>query len=188
MLGKSPDSIPEGLDPEDYLELGRWFKEDKKLDLARAALEKVLELEPDGENGRRARTYMEQHVPGGGVPQEVVDRCSQHMFMITTDPRKAEKAFKTMIQDHPQFDWPYRGLGQIYLGFGDLERSIENLDKALSISPKSTASLLIRAEVHLANMNYSAARIDLDATRGLEPGNENESALRRTLETLEAFE
>lgn len=189
MLNKPPDSIPDDLSAAEYFQLGNWFWEEGDLDKARDALSRAVILDPEGESGRGAREMLSTRIPANPLDQEALKTYREiELHLGFTNRVKAVEKLEKLIEDHPDFEWPYRSLADLMIRAGDMPRARTLLEKSLSINPVYAAALVSMARVHIADTEYDAVLETLDKAAGLTPGDESLPDLRRATELIAALE
>ncbi|MBX9696272.1 MAG: tetratricopeptide repeat protein [Cyanobacteria bacterium] len=196
MLGSPPDTVPDNLTAEEYLELGLWYHAQWKYDNeahwmenARTSLTRAKDLDSNGDVGRRAARQLDQHIPCNNVSSEVLtefERLHLNMFHNATE---GERKLQSMIEREPLFDWPYHRLAEFLMrNKGDLAEARFLLEQSLEINPQSSRGHLAMAELQLTEGDYSNARQSLDKAMAIAPDSEDGTALRRTLDLLIAID
>ncbi|MBI3346412.1 MAG: retroviral-like aspartic protease family protein [Burkholderiales bacterium] len=74
--------------------------------------------------------------------------------------------------------------GEASLARGELERALEDLNRACELAPKSEANFLARARVHRAMRQYAKARQDLDDALRLQPALYEALAMRASMRAV----
>lgn len=185
MLGEPPDVVPKDLTAEEFLELGIWYRESKKIEQARQCLEKARALAPDSDISSRGRLELDEHIPRYENSSEIVDKFNQGSLTAIGSPAKAQKLYQELIDSNPEFEWPYRALAESLLRQkGDVEQARILMSQALEINPEYTAGLVTMAELELADMEYGRAGECLDRALRLVPDNVAARNLQRSLEIL----
>lgn len=189
MFGEPPDVVPDDLSAAEYLELGDWYQKSKKFELARESLKKCIALDPDGPSARRARTTLIQNIPEKVHCPDTIHKFHNISMLAMSSPGRAETQWQELIDEHPDFEWPYRSLAEsVMRRNGDVERAQALLEKALEISPEYVPGLITMAETYIAEMDYDKARQCLARARQLSADNENVADAQRSLEILAAYE
>lgn len=189
MLGDPPNVIPEGLTAEEYLELGDWYHVAKKIEEARQCWNNVLELKPDSELSNSAKDKLNENIPANKIPEEAIEEYNNAVLQNFSDPGGCKKSLLEIIEKHPDFEWPYRAVGELYIrSFGDLQEARAMLEKSLQLNPNFPIAFLTMAELCMVEMNYVEAQEYLDKLAEVQPEHEDLDRLRRSLETLIAYE
>ncbi len=189
MFGEPPDVVPDDLSAAEYLELGDWYHKSKKYDLARESLHKCISLDPNGPSARRARTFLGQNIPSKVSSSEPIQKFHNTTMLSFSSPGRAEKQWQELIDEHPDFEWPYRAIAESLIRrTGDLERAKTLLEKALEINPEYVPGLISMAEVYISDMEYDQAREYLARARELANDNENVADFQRSLDILIAYD
>ena len=189
MLGDPPDVVPEGLTAEEYLELGNWYQASKKSEQARKCWNSVIELKPDSELSTSAKSKLDEHIPIKEIPQEAIDDFQNALLQNFSDPGACKESLLELIEKHPDFEWPYRAMGELYIrNFGDLKEARAMLEKSLKLNPNYSSAYLTMAELCMVEMNYPEAESYLNKLAEAQPEHDDLDRLRRSLETLIAYE
>lgn len=187
MLGQPPDLVPDDLTADEFLELGIWYQESKKFAQARESLQHTIRLASDSEAAQRARRLLAESIPTKESDPEVIERFNDISMTAMTSPGRAKKQYESLIEAHPDFEWPYRALAEgLCRRVGDLEQAKTLLEKALAINPNYVGALVTMAETQLADMQYDEARKYLNRVTEIVADNADARNLRRTLDILVA--
>lgn len=183
-----PRDVPQDLTAQEYYDLGVQYKTIGWTEQARDALTYSFELDPDGDIGKRARRYLQTKIPRHPVPlvaeQRNVEGFNERM---SGQIRAAQLTFEKLIEDYPQFEWPYGNLGSIYIMQGKLDLAKRILKKALEIN-----AYYVNARLHLCRAQILASEFD-DARKNLEAVSEIDpdtpvQELSATLEKIATWE
>jgi tetratricopeptide (TPR) repeat protein len=189
MLGEPPDLVPDDLTAEEYLELGIWYQESNKIAQARESLQRTIKLAGQSNAATRARRLLSENIPFKENDSEVIERFNSVGMTALSSPGRAKKQYESLIEEHPDFEWPYRALAEtLCRRIGDLEKAKTLLEEALRINPNYVGALVTMAETLLSNMQYEEARKYLDRVTEMTEDHAEARNLRRTLEILIAGE
>lgn len=189
MLGQPPDVVPDDLSAEEYLELGIWYQESKKYAQARESLHHVLKLATESPAATRARRLLAESIPVKENDPDVIERYNTIGMTAMTSPGKATKQYESLVEEHPDFEWPYRALAEgLCRRVGDVKQAKKLLEKALTINPNYVGALVTMAETQLADMEYEEARKYLNRVTEIAADNLDARNLRRTLDILVSAE
>lgn len=158
MFDSPPEVVPENLTAEEYLYLGKWYEEHRNYDLARSALQRAIETAPGSAIETEAKQYMTQNIPARTVPAPIVERLAKLRADTVTAPRRAVDACRSILAEHPDFDWAHTVLGTALLRTGDIPEAISSLKQAEALNPHRLPNLLSLAEAHMIIMDYRAAQ------------------------------
>lgn len=148
MKGPPPQEVPEGLNGDQYYELGKRYKLAGWIAQSKKSLRLAIVLDPDGA-GKLAQVYLNAYLPRHDVPEEAVSQNIAAVNQSLIDSKGAEKSHRDLIAKYPDFEWPYGNLGHLFVEQGRLEEAKEILGQALSVNPQYTNGL-----IHLAAANW----------------------------------
>ncbi len=187
MLGQPPDLVPDDLTADEYLELGIWYQESKKFAQARESLQRTIREASESNAAQRARRLLAESIPTKESDPDVIERFNDINMVALTSPGRAKKQYESLIEEHPDFEWPYRAIAEgLCRRVGDVEQAKALLEKALTINPNYVGALVTMIETQLADMQYAEARKYLDRLTEIAADNPDARNLRRTLEILVA--
>ncbi len=136
---------------------------------ARAALNKAIDINPNGAIGKKATEYLHAKIPANVVP-EVAERLNNRGDnLMNGDNPSAIKIFQECIEKYPQFEWPYSNLAQIFISEGRAPEALQLLQKALEINPRYTNGLRNMVDAELTLGNREGAKRYLDMAIASEP-------------------
>src|SRR5262249_25745124 len=69
----------------------------------------------------------------------------------------AHRTFQALIEECPDFEWPYGNLGSLLIQMGDIDAARDVLHKALSLNPDYTNAWLHLARLHALESDFAAA-------------------------------
>lgn len=153
-----PLDVPEGLSAAEYYELGLKYKEIGWTEQARDALAFAIELEPEGESGKLAASYLRTKIPRHPVPL-VAEQTNIHGFnqFCSGDEDGAKETFEALISEYPDFEWPYGNLGCLFIQLGDVAKAKKILRKAIDINPHYVNAWLHMSRAEALDGNYEEA-------------------------------
>ena len=153
-----PLDVPEGLSAAEYYELGLKYKEIGWTEQARDALAFAIEIEPDGDSGKLAASYLRTKIPRHPVPL-VAEQTNIHGFnqFCGGDEHGAQETFEALIAEYPDFEWPYGNLGCLFIQLGEVARAKKILRKAIDINPHYVNAWLHMARAEALDGNYDEA-------------------------------
>lgn len=180
-----PSDVPEGLSAQEYLELGMRYKEIGWTEQARDALQYAIELDANGEFGKAALTFLRSKVPRHPVPMLAVQTNIQGFNqMAAGDSATAEATFEKLLQDYPDFEWPYGNLGSLLLHSGRLDEAEKVLNRALEINPYYLNAVLHLARLHAANDDLENCIKCLDRANEIDANDSWAQEIREVLSSL----
>lgn len=184
-----PRVVPTDLSPREFYELGVHYKELGWTEQARDALTYGIEGDPEGDWGTKARRFLQARLPRFPVPLMAEQRnISGYNLMMAGDIPGAKDVFEGLISEYPDFEWPYGNLGFLYLGEGNISKSKQVLEKALSLNPNYLNGWLHLARVRALSDDFSGAYECLDKAAAILPDNADAEKLGEFIKELESSE
>lgn len=183
-MDKPPDVIPDGLSAKEYYKLGCWYQEALQSEKAREALDRAIAEDPEGETGIEAQRFRDNRLTRHPIPELVLKKYQEASISAITKPPAAEKAFLALIEECPEFEWPFRGLAEIRLNKGDTQKALDYIEKSLAINPNNGQTLTVQTRTYIALGDYDRANASLDKATEMLPEDQNLRDLRRSLEIL----
>lgn len=180
MFESPPDVIPDELSADEYLRLGKWYREKNDYDKARQSLQRAINSSPGSQTAVEARNFMAQNVPVNEVPLRAIERLRDLQLSVITSPRTVVDDCRDLIAEYPTFEWPYQTLAAALLQISQVEEAIPLLEQSLAINPERIRSLASMAEAQIILMNYDKAQIYLDRIAPLVPVNDTPDEIRGT--------
>ncbi|MCK6548287.1 tetratricopeptide repeat protein [Myxococcota bacterium] len=100
-----------------------------------------------------------------GYTDEELYLIAQHGYTLFLNGKvkDAQVVFEGLVAVDPRNDYYYRALGVVYHRQGDAERALRQFTHAITVSPKSAAAYVNRAEVHISRRDFDKALADLSA-------------------------
>ena len=156
----SRTTVPDGLSAEDYLRLGKQYKQNGWIGQSQQALERAFQAaKPGSQTGQQAEQYLRTKVPHVKVSLEVEQQnLLGYHAMAKGDLAKAKEVFEGMMQEIPDFEWPYLNLATAYYKDGQLDQAKFLLRKLLSINPEHVEAWDILARIYTAEFDLTEAR------------------------------
>lgn len=158
MFDSPPETIPDNLTAQEYLDLGKWYKEKRNYSRAREALQRAV----DGDRGSpiavEARRYIAQNIPAADVPAQIIERFDKIVLSTILNPRKTIDECRTLTLECPDFDWAHHALANALTRTGKVQNAIVSLEQALAINPDRIETLLSMAEAQMIVMDYTTAQ------------------------------
>lgn len=154
-----PREVPTDLSPRELYELGVHYKQLGWTEQARDALTYAMEGDPDGDWGVRSKQFFQARLPRHPVPLMAEQRNIEGFnLMAEGDMEGARLTFRKLINDYPDFEWPYGNLGYLYLSEGNLKEANRVLEQALDINPNYLNGWLHLARVRALEDDLVRAR------------------------------
>lgn len=165
-----PQTVPDGLSAEEYYTLGLRYKDAGWIEQSRVALSRTLALDPQGEQALKARRYLQTKLPRKNAPLDAVQRnIVGYNQMAGGDFKGATVTFERLIEEYPDFEWPYSNLASIMLMDKKFQRARELIEKALEINPSYLNAWLRLAELCKLEKNMDGTKLALDKALELDP-------------------
>jgi len=148
---------------------GLKYQQSGRVELSRKALDDAIELDPTGKVGNSARVVLRTKLPRYPVSADAEQRnVIGFNQMNHGDISAAQKTFLALIEEFPQFEYPYGNLVYLYIQERKLNEAKALLKRVLQINPNYLNGWKYLAEVQ---------RIERD-TAGYKQSSERISALR----------
>jgi len=181
-----PRVVPTDLTPREFYELGVHYKELGWTEQARDALNYAIEGDENNEWGTKAKRFLQARLPRFPVPLMAEQRnISGYNLMMAGDIAGARGTFEKLIEEYPDFEWPYGNLGFLYLGEGNIFKSQTILEKALSLNPNYLNGWLHLARVRALSEDFKGAYECLEKAAVILPDNADADKLREFIKELE---
>lgn len=182
-----PREVPLDLDAAAYYELGLKYKEVGWTEQARDALRMAMEADPDGESGTRAQRFLRTKIPRFPVPL-VAEQTNIRGFnqLFNGEQEAARETFEALIEEYPDFEWPYGNLGSLCIQLGELVKARRILKKALQINPHYVNAWLHLARAEALDERFSAAYECLERVNEIDPDDQNIQGIRQLIDQLTA--
>jgi tetratricopeptide (TPR) repeat protein len=180
-----PRDVPQGLSAEEYLKLGKRYKEAGWMEQSRDALQYAIEADPEGETGLMAQRFLRTKLPRRPVPlvAERENICGFNQ-MFAGDLESAHRTFESLIKTYPDFEWPYGNLGSLLIRKGEPERALKILDKALDINPHYVNAWLHRARAMAILSKFVEAQECLDRATEADPDDHTVKSISTLIDQL----
>jgi tetratricopeptide (TPR) repeat protein len=180
-----PRDVPQDLQPAEYYELGLKYKEVGWTEQARDALTLAMELDGDGEYGKKAQRFLRSKIPRYPVPLKAEQlNIEGYNQMFMKDENEARKTFELLIREYPDFEWPYGNLGSLLIRQGDLERAESLLQHALKINAYYINGWLHLTRVYGVQERFSEAYDCLSRVKAIDPNDASMGGIKELLDQL----
>lgn len=93
--------------------------------------------------------------------------------------QEARGVFEALIALDPSKDYFYRALGGVFLKLGQLDLALQQFSNSIELNTSVPHTYVNRAEVYIAQKNYEAAKVELDAA--LQKTNPKEAGLSKKI-------
>lgn len=112
------------------------YKNNGWVERSREALMKATRIDPQGESGHSAAVFLTVAIPRNPVSELAsYENIEGYNLMAAGKESEAIQKFQEMINQYPNFEWPYGNLASMYLDQGKLAQAKPLIDKALEINP-----------------------------------------------------
>lgn len=192
-LSKTPETpprtVPENLSAQEYYELGVRYKTSGWTEQSRDALQYAMELDPDGETGKLALSFMRSKLPRHPVPLSAEQANIQGFnLMVSGDLDGAIAIFEQIIKEHADFEWPQGNLGSIYIEQGKLAEAERILVNAVQLNPFYLNAWSHLCRANLLQSKYTQARYCVEQIRKIDPTDAHADQLQHQIDTIEQWE
>jgi Tfp pilus assembly protein PilF len=85
-----------------------------------------------------------------------------YFYMMQGKLPQARTLFEGLVAIDPRQEYYYRALGLVCQRMGETERALKQFTYALRINPQSVPALINKAEIHIAQIQYAEAVIELE--------------------------
>lgn len=189
MIGKPPEMVPDDLTGEEYYQLGSWYLELQKTELAREALNRAVAQHADLEAAKKSQVLLSTRVPAENIPKEALEACDKARMSGVSNPAEAASAYERLIAEHPKFERPYKRLAEIRLSEGNIDECIKLLEAALNINPNYAPAKDVMAQALAAKRSYVEATKFLEDAINSTPDAERQQLIdfRRSLAIVAAL-
>jgi predicted Zn-dependent protease len=153
-------TVPSGLSAEAYLDLGKKYKENGWISQSQEALRLAQVMAPaNSPTAIESLRYLRTKVPRVKVPIEVeAENIRGYHAMVRGDLNECKTIFGKLMEDYPDFEWPYLNLATAYLKAQELTEAKFLLRKLLSINPDHVEAWSSLARIHAATFDLDSAR------------------------------
>lgn len=184
-----PRDVPEDLSAQQYYDLGVRYKSVGWTEQARDSLQLAIDMDQDGPAGRAAAVFLSTKIPRHPVPL-VAEQLNVEGFnrMHSGDLQAAKELFQSLIQEYPDFEWPYGNLGSLLVQQGDLDGACEILRKAVEINPSYVNGWLHLARASTLYGEFDLAREYLVRASNADPNDSTIESLRLLVDEVESWE
>lgn len=152
--------IPEGLTAEEYLKLGKQYKQNGWIGQSQDALKRAQLLAPaNSATAEESYRYLKAKVPHAQVSLEVeAENINGYHAMAKGNLAKSKEIFGRLMKDYPDFEWPYLNLATAYTKDGQIDEAKFLLRKLLSINPEHVEAWASLARIHAATFEIAEAQ------------------------------
>ena len=180
-----PRVVPTDLSAREFYQLGVEYKRLGWTEQARDALTYSMESDEKGEWGTRARQYLLARLPRHPVPL-MAEQTNIEGFnkLAVGDIEGARLIFIELIENYPDFEWPYGNLGSLHLRQGRLREADEILREGVRINPNYVNGWLHLARLKALEDDMGVARDCLQKARDILPNDKDIESIARCIDEL----
>lgn len=157
MMDFLPPEVPDNLEPSQYYELGLRYRIGGLVGLAREALTRVVELAPGTPIAAKSSLVLRGQLPRAPVPPLAEQRNIEAFNLMRSDPALAKQKFQSLMNDFPDFEWPFSNLAWMYFEEGKIEEAQGLAKYLLSVNPEHVRSLHLSMSIAIKQKNYEEA-------------------------------
>ncbi|HEY9760420.1 MAG TPA: tetratricopeptide repeat protein [Oculatellaceae cyanobacterium] len=180
-----PREVPEGLTPDEYFTLGKHYKAIGWTEQARDALQFAMEQGANTTAGEEAARFLRTKIPKFPVPLYAEQRNIEGFNQMNAgEVGTAKEIFEELIEEYPDFEWPYGNLSALLLQEGRTSEAIKLLDKALAINSYYVNGWLRMATARGLMMDFNGARECVDKALAADPNEIAALAMKEALEKM----
>lgn len=179
-----PREVPEDLSAADYWELALKYKQVGWTEQARDALNMAIELDGDGDVGKRARCFLRSKIPRHPVPLMAEQLNIQGYNQMFNNEEEARVTFENLVRTYPDFEWPYGNLGSLLIKCGELPTAEDVLQKAVIINPYYINAWLHLSRVYAIESRFKEADECLERVLAIDPLDPNWRGIKDIVEQL----
>lgn len=174
-----PREVPDGLSGKEYYLLGLRYKEAGWTEQARDALLLAIESDPGSRSAADARRFLSTKIPRYPVPL-VAEQTNIQGFnlMFAGKSTQAKRVFLNLIDEYPDFEWPYGNLGSLLIREGAFAEAIEILKSALELNPDYISAWLHLARARALQGDLDASHACLDRVLTIDPDDPSVPGMR----------
>jgi tetratricopeptide (TPR) repeat protein len=181
--------VPEGLTSEEYLKLGQEYIKIGWTEQARDALQMAVDFSTADEDGFKisesAIKLLRSKLPRFPVPLYAEQKNIEGWNLLSTgNTAEAKQIFEDLIDEYPDFEWPYGNLSVLLLQSGDTEKAIDLLKAALDVNKFYVQGWLHMATARGLELNFDAARKCVNEALAIDPNEVAALAMQDALERM----
>lgn len=179
-----PREVPESLSAQQYYELALRYKHAGWTEQARDALTLAIELDGDGPWGQKASSFLRSKIPRYPVPLMAEQLNIQGYNQMYLNEGEAMRTFETLVEDYPDFEWPYGNLGSLLIKRSELNRAEELLIKSVQINPYYINGWLHLSRVYAIQSRFAEADDCLKRVTRIDPDDPSWRGIHDLVEEL----
>ncbi len=181
--------VPEGLTAEQYLKLGQEYIKIGWTEQARDALQLSQDAAGAHENeikiAESAIKLLRSKLPRFPVPLYAEQKNIEGWTLLSAgSTADARKIFEGLIDEYPDFEWPYGNLSVLLLQSGETGKAIDLLKTALSVNKFYVQGWLHMAVARGLELNFDAARQCVIEALSIDPDEVAALAMQDALERM----
>ncbi|MBY0546514.1 MAG: hypothetical protein K2W95_04440 [Candidatus Obscuribacterales bacterium] len=144
-----PNRIPENLTAAQYYELGLRFRLAGHTALAKGALQRVLSSAENSPYGRKAAVVLRSQLPVNNVPESAEEKNISAYNLMQSDPAEAKRLFEELMNQHPDFEWPFSNYAWMMVNEGNLNKAHSLSRYLLALNPDHLRSIHLAMQIAL---------------------------------------
>jgi tetratricopeptide (TPR) repeat protein len=184
-MEQPPRDVPEGLTAKEYYQLGIEYKKLGWTEQSRDAMTLAVE-NGDVDVATSARRFLKTKLPRFPVPLLAEQKNIEGFnLMVTGDAEGARQMFEELIEEFPDFEWPYGNLVIILLQDGEIVRAQALLNTALKINPDYVGGWLHMATVKASDKDFAGARDCVERALSSDPTDGAALAMKEVLDHVD---
>jgi tetratricopeptide (TPR) repeat protein len=181
--------VPEGLTAGTYLQLAQEYIKLGWTEQARDALQLAIDSAAQNEEGKKtadsAVKLLRSKLPRFPVPLYAEQRNIEGWNLLSAGKTaEAKQIFEELIDEYPDFEWPYGNLSVLLLQSSETGKAIDLLKTALSVNKFYVQGWLHMATARGLELNFDAARKCVDEALTIDPDEVAALAMQDALERM----
>ena len=175
------NGLPEHLSTKEYYELGLQYRLAGWVGLAREALSLVIDTDETGNYSKKASKVLKTQLPLKPVPVEAEQKNIQGYNLMLTNPKEAKELFKDLMNNYPDFEWPFSNTAKLKLQEGDIAGARGLAKYLLQVNPHLLSAIDLMIKISIIEERYDDAMSYLDKALELYPHEEEFKQLKLAL-------
>lgn len=179
-----PREVPDALSAQEYWDLALRYKQVGWTEQARDALVMAIEIDGDGSVGKKAQCFLRSKIPRYPVPLMAEQLNIQGYNQMFQNEEEARRTFEKLVNQYPDFEWPYGNLGSLLIKSGDLDGAEDVLKQAVEINPYYINAWLHLSRVYAIESRFPEADDCLERVLAIDPEDPNWPGIRELVDQL----